>query len=89
MLTGAPQVIVWGPMPHELPVQRRIARAELYAVLVMLRNAHPPFTLWVDCQLISPGGAHRPGGSTPTHGGQYGRAWAQLGLIGFDWACNN
>ena len=42
-------------MPHELPVQMRSARAELCAVLVMLRNAHPPITLWVDCQMIIDG----------------------------------
>ena len=46
---------VWGPMPYALPVQRRIARAELHAVLVMLRNAQAPATLWVDCQLILDG----------------------------------
>ena len=53
--TGEELMACWGPLPHKLPVQRKIARAELHAVLVMLRNAQPPVTLWVDCQLIIDG----------------------------------
>ena len=35
--SGTLQMACWGPMPYQLPVQRRILRAELYAVFVMLR----------------------------------------------------
>jgi hypothetical protein len=52
---GDAVLTVSGPMPHQLPVQRRIARAELHGVLVMLRNANAPATLFVDCKLIIDG----------------------------------
>ena len=32
------QVVCWGPLPTELPVQRTIARAELWAALLVLEN---------------------------------------------------
>ena len=43
---------VWGAMEHALPVQRRIARAELYAVLMVLRLCIPPVRVHTDCALV-------------------------------------
>ena len=45
-------VSIWGAMEHSLPVQRRIARAELYAVLMAMRNCTPPLRVHTDCALI-------------------------------------
>ena len=42
-------------LPHSLPVQRTIARAELHSVLVALRNALPPLSISVDCALVLTG----------------------------------
>ena len=49
------QVVAWGPLPTSLPVQRRIARAELFAVLMVLRACLPPVRVHVDCLLILKG----------------------------------
>ena len=38
----------WGPLPVDLPVQRRIKRAELWALLKVLRNCLPPLTFYTD-----------------------------------------
>ena len=45
-------VSLWGPLPHSLPVQRTIARAELFAVRQALRHCLPPLRVHVDCMLI-------------------------------------
>jgi hypothetical protein len=42
----------WGPLPTSLPVHRRIARAELWAVLQVLVNSMPPLRIHVDCSLV-------------------------------------
>lgn len=46
---------LWGPLEHSLPVQRRIARAELHAVLVALRNCTAPIEIYTDCALVLTG----------------------------------
>jgi hypothetical protein len=51
-------VSTWGPLPHALPVQRTIARAELYAVRQALRHCLPPIRVHVDCMLILRGVAN-------------------------------
>jgi hypothetical protein len=38
----------WGPMPSQLPVQKRILRAELWALLEVLRVCCPPLTIHCD-----------------------------------------
>eukprot|EP00973_Karenia_brevis_P060546 8420135-Karenia_brevis.AAC.1 len=43
------RVISWGPMPAQLPVQKRILRAELWALLMALRSCMPPISIYVDC----------------------------------------
>ena len=45
----------WGPLPHNLPVQRTIARCELMGVVVALENSIPPINILVDCALILTG----------------------------------
>jgi ribonuclease HI len=46
---------LWGPLRIDLPVQRTIARAELYAVWKVLQNCMPPVRLHVDCGLVVDG----------------------------------
>ena len=48
-------IAAWGPLPVDLPVQRKIARAELFAVLLVLRACLPPVRIHVDCSLILKG----------------------------------
>ena len=52
---GALVAAVWGPLPHQLPVQRSIARAELQAVERALAHAVPPIVLHIDRQSILDG----------------------------------
>ena len=78
-------VLVWGPLPVALPVQRRIARAELFAVLVVLRSCLPPIRLHVDCALILRG--IQAGERWCTHSGRphadvWRMIWARLADIG-------
>jgi hypothetical protein len=46
---------LWGPLRVDLPVQRTIARAELYAVWKVLVNCIPPVRLHVDCGIVVDG----------------------------------
>jgi hypothetical protein len=46
---------LWGPLRVDLPVQRTIARAELYAVWKVLVNCVPPVRLHVDCGMVVDG----------------------------------
>ena len=43
-----PQVVLYGPLPVTLPVHRRILRAEVWALLQLLRSCVPPITVYVD-----------------------------------------
>jgi len=70
-------VVAWGPMPVYLPVQRRIARAELYAVLLVLRSCLPPLRIHVDCEIILKGVA--AGQRWCTHSGRpHADVWKML-----------
>ena len=55
---------LFGPMPIEMAVQRRIARAELCAVWQALVHSCPPVRIHVDCNLV-------------LHGIAYGRRWCE------------
>ncbi len=74
------QVVAWGPQPTTLPFQRRIARAALYVVLLVLRICPPPFRVHVGCATVLSGvtkgrrwctSSKRP----PTFGSRPGRRW--------------
>ena len=46
------QVAAWGSMPASLPVQKRILRAELWAILQALRHCSPPIQVHTDCAAV-------------------------------------
>lgn len=78
-------LVAWGPLPTELPVQRRIARAELYGVLRVLEHALPPIRVHVDCMVIISGvanGKHWCCHSSRPHADVWRLVWAKLDDIG-------
>ena len=76
---------IYGPLPTALPVQRRIARAELHAVLQVLRHSAPPLRLHVDCALVLNGIANGRAWcvhSSRPHADVWRRIWDVLDDIG-------
>jgi len=51
-MQGGDTVTAWGAMPATLPVQKRILRAELWAILQALRHSQPPVHVHTDCAIV-------------------------------------
>ena len=51
-MQGGDTLTAWGTMPADLPVQKRILRAELWAILQALRHSQPPLQVHTDCAIV-------------------------------------
>jgi hypothetical protein len=76
---------IWGPLRVDLPVQRTIARAELYAVWKVLVHSVPPIRLHVDCGLVVDGvakGRRWCTHSSRPHADIWALVWSKLDDLG-------
>ena len=79
------QMVAWGTMPASLPVQKRILRAELWAILQALRVCSPPIQIHTDCAAVIQGikkGSKRCGNANAKHADVWRMIWHHIADIG-------
>ena len=79
------QVAAWGSMPASLPVQKRILRAELWAILQALRHCSPPIQIHTDCAAVVQGlkrGSKQCGAAGAKHADVWRMIWHHIDDIG-------
>ena len=82
---GAGITSAYGPLPHALPVQRKIARAELWGMFMALVFCCPPLKLLVDCASLFAGvrnGKRWATSSRRPHADVWRKNWGKLEDIG-------
>ena len=79
------QQAAWGSMPASLPVQKRILRAELWAILQALRHCSPPIQVHTDCAAVLQGlakGSKKCGAAGAKHADVWRMVWHRVDDIG-------